>query len=160
MGLEVKFGVPGLPHFGTQMHKPFPDPDTGFTVSTDAASWYARGVALADAGHHRQALTCFERTLALCPEHIGAWVFQGVALIHLEQFEEALSSCDQALRLNPKEQEAWTFRGVALHRLSRFREAYASYDRALGLRRPKVRQRRLQGLKRFFKLFVTNRQSC
>ncbi|HEY9647051.1 MAG TPA: tetratricopeptide repeat protein [Chroococcidiopsis sp.] len=160
MALEVKFGVPGLPYFGMHMHEPFADPDTGFTVSTDAASWYERGVALADSEHHREALACFERTLALCPDHIGAWVFRGVELIHLDQFEEALNSCDQALRLNPKEQEAWTFRGVALHRLGRFREAYASYDRALGLRRQGVGQRWLQGLKRFFKLFAVNRQSC
>lgn len=103
--------------------------------AADAAVCYERGERLANLGHHLEALNCFDRVVAVQPDHAQAWTFRGVVLIHLGREQEALASCDRALADNPHEQEAWTFRGVALHRLGRYRQAYASYNKALEAQR-------------------------
>jgi len=109
--------------------------DQTFALSTDAATCYSRGEALANIGCYSEALAHFDRVLKFLPHHSKAWTFRSAVLLHLGRDQEALESCDRALSVNQNDPEAWTFRGVALQRLRQYREAYASYDRALGIQR-------------------------
>jgi tetratricopeptide (TPR) repeat protein len=122
--------------------------DPTFVPSTDAATCYSRGEALANMGCYSEALAHFDRLLKFLPHPSKAWTFRSAVLIHLGRDQEALESCDRALSLNPNDLEAWTFRGVALQRLGQYREAYASYDRALGTQQRSLWHRLFGWMKR------------
>lgn len=107
----------------------------------DAQTWYDQAEALANLGRYSEALTSFERVIALNSDCLDAWVFQAVVLLHLHQYQAALTSCDRALELQSDHPQAWIFRGAALQKLGRYRQAYTSYDRALGIERPSLGQR-------------------
>jgi ADP-heptose:LPS heptosyltransferase len=79
------------------------------------------------------ALTSFERVLALAPDHPGALVNRATILIELGHPAEALADVEHALRLDPNDIKAWTKHGNALSVQGRYQEAVASFDRALAL---------------------------
>lgn len=103
----------------------------------DSRYWSKQGETLLNLTQYLNALTCFERSLALHPEDPEVLVFQGVTLIHLQRYEEALAALDRALQLSPRHAEALIFRGAALNYLGRYSECYKSYHQALHSHRPR-----------------------
>ncbi|HEX4209292.1 MAG TPA: tetratricopeptide repeat-containing glycosyltransferase family protein [Candidatus Binataceae bacterium] len=81
-----------------------------------------------------EALACYERAIALRPNHSEAHSNRGNVLRELRQLDAALASYDRALAINPSYAEAHYNRGVVLHDLNRPDDALASYDRAIALR--------------------------
>jgi tetratricopeptide (TPR) repeat protein len=81
-----------------------------------------------------QALTCFERALAIKPDNIDALNNRGSALRNLKRFAQALESYDQVLAIEPDHVEALYNRGNALQGLKRHGDALASFERALSIR--------------------------
>jgi predicted O-linked N-acetylglucosamine transferase (SPINDLY family) len=85
-------------------------------------------------GRHRDALSAYDRALAVRAGYPEAWLGRGYALIQLTRHDEALAAVDEALALRPDFAEAWVGRGNALLELDRFQDAAAAYDRALSVR--------------------------
>jgi tetratricopeptide (TPR) repeat protein len=91
------------------------------------------GSALNAAGRHLEALSCYERALALRADLAGAHRGRGAALMHLGQPEAALASFREAVRLAPSDDQAQNGLGVALERAGRCEEARRCFERALAL---------------------------
>jgi tetratricopeptide (TPR) repeat protein len=101
-----------------------------------------------------EALTSYDRALAVQRNHAGVLCNRGATLHELRRFDEALASYDQALAMRPDDAEALFNRGITLQELNRFEEALASYDRALALQPDQAeafsnRGNALRKLKRF-----------
>ncbi len=99
-----------------------------FTALCILATAQARG------GRHVEALSSWDRALAIHGEHPQALHGRAAILQELRRFDEAILSYDKALAVAPGLAETHFNRGVVLHEVRRFDEALASYDRALAIR--------------------------
>jgi tetratricopeptide (TPR) repeat protein len=86
------------------------------------------------AGGCAEALTSYDRALALRPDHAETLNNRGNVLIDLKRFAEALASYDKALRVEPQFADAHYNRGLLLKRLKRCEDALESLDAALVIR--------------------------
>ncbi|WP_198015324.1 tetratricopeptide repeat protein [Nitratidesulfovibrio termitidis] len=85
-------------------------------------------------GQLQEALTIYDRILALKHDHVDAHTNRSVALRQMGRYAESLASCDRAIALKPDYARAHCERGIVLTSLGRHDEALASYDRAIALK--------------------------
>ena len=89
------------------------------------------GLLFAAEQDYGNAITSWEKVLAINPDYHEAWYNRGVALSALGRKEEAIQSYDKAVDIKPDYHEAWNNRGNALSALGRKEEAIQSFDQAL-----------------------------
>jgi tetratricopeptide (TPR) repeat protein len=77
-----------------------------------------------------EALACFDRALALQPEHIDSRHQRGLSLHAVGRFEEAAASLDHAAQLAPQAGKLHADLAFTLNTLGRFDDAFAAADRA------------------------------
>ncbi len=92
------------------------------------------GLLFAAEQDYGNAITSWEKVLAINPDYHEAWYNRGVALSALGRKEEAIQSYDKAVDIKPDYHEAWNNRGVALSNLGRREEAVQSYDKAVDIK--------------------------
>jgi tetratricopeptide (TPR) repeat protein len=115
--------------FESMTGQPAPISTKGRTL--EAYELHNKGTALANLGRNQEALTCYDRALAIDPHLVESWSSKGVSLSKLGRAEEAVVCIDRALGIKPDDSKAWFNKGVALGVLGRMEEAIACYDRAL-----------------------------
>ena len=98
-----------------------------------AHDWCNKGNSLAALGHLQEAITCYDRALAVTPRDAVALNNKGRCLSDLERSEEAMICFDHALFLNPRSLHAWNDKANLLAKAGRFEEAIYYYDHALTL---------------------------
>jgi protein O-GlcNAc transferase len=89
--------------------------------------------ALVRLGRAAEALSCYDRIVALKPESAEGWNNRGNVLLSLRRAQEALISFDRAVALLPGNARIWNNRANALCELGRSEEAVKDYGRALSL---------------------------
>jgi len=92
------------------------------------------GLLFAAEQDYGNAITSWEKVLAINPDYHEAWYNRGVALSALGRKEEAIQSYDKAADIKPDYHEAWYNRGGALDDLGRKEEAIQSYDKAVDIK--------------------------
>ncbi len=85
-------------------------------------------------GRPDEALSTYDRALAINPNDQTVLFNRGYALLQLGRFAEALSSYDRHLSIHPSDAEALNNRGNVLRGLNRHEDAIKDYDRSLTLR--------------------------
>jgi protein O-GlcNAc transferase len=85
-------------------------------------------------GHWRDALSSYNKMLAIKPDDAATLGNRGNVLHQLHRPQDALASYDHALSIKPGYAEMHYGRGNALCALGRHEEAVASYDNALALK--------------------------
>ncbi len=98
-----------------------------------AVQYYNKGVDLVNLGQHAEALTSFDKAIAINPEFAEAWNNRGTTLEKLGRNSDAIASYDKSIAINPDFALPWSNRGVALVNLGRHSEAIASYDKAIAI---------------------------
>lgn len=83
------------------------------------------------------AIACFERALAIKPQHADALLNAGIAARKLNKLEVALGYFNRLVSLFPERQDAWVNLGLLLNQLGRVEEAMETYARAI-LQHPQV----------------------
>jgi tetratricopeptide (TPR) repeat protein len=101
---------------------------------TNAASLFADGVKLHQAGRLADAEQIYQRILATLPDHADCLHFLGLIFLQRGDHALAVEQIDRALEKNPDDAFALSNRGAALRGLRRPDEALASYQRALAIR--------------------------
>ncbi len=82
-------------------------------------------------GQPLDAVTNFDRALALDPNFAEAHLSRGQSLLQLGQLEEAKAACVTAAKLRPRDPQPLLFLGAALRKLERLPEALDALQRAL-----------------------------
>jgi tetratricopeptide (TPR) repeat protein len=100
----------------------------------DARSSFDRGAALQKLGQWNAALACFDRAIAVDPDHAEAHFRRGNVLRQTRRYGAALASYDRAIGIRPDYAEAYSSRGNVLRALGRSEAALASYDRAIAIK--------------------------
>ena len=95
------------------------------------AGCYIFGLIYFNAGDLRQALTWFDRALALQPAFPEALSARAIVLRRLGQPQDALKSFEAILNLQPRDAEALFSVGVTLQSLGRMTDAVLAYEEAL-----------------------------
>jgi tetratricopeptide (TPR) repeat protein len=91
------------------------------------------GNVLGALGRLEEALSAYDRSLAISPAYPPAWLSLGNAQLMLLRYGEALESYDRFLGFDPANADAWNGRGLALQNLRRLEEALESFRRAEAL---------------------------
>ena len=99
----------------------------------NASALLLLGYVLLRRGALNEALSSFDRVLAIQSNAFDALIGRGAALSSLNRHAEALTSFDKALGINPRSPQLHNNRANALLALGRGPEAVESYGRAVAL---------------------------
>lgn len=96
-----------------------------------AQGWFLLGVSKHLQRKHDEALSAFNKAIALEPSHIQAMRAKAAVLSEQHRLNEALAVCEQALQLAPDDNDLLTNLATVLQQLGRYEEAIEQFDRAL-----------------------------
>jgi tetratricopeptide (TPR) repeat protein len=96
-------------------------------------SWRKMGHAYEDEQKWAEAISCYEKALAINPRMGQAWLGMGVALEHRDRFADALAAFRKAVADDPGFAPGHYLLGLSLERNGRSKEAREEYQRALEL---------------------------
>jgi tetratricopeptide (TPR) repeat protein len=99
----------------------------------NANTWNAKGISLAALGRWAEAVTCYDKALALEPKVAPLHNNRGNALRNLGRAQEALAAFDQSIALDPLYPAPWENKALLYANAQRNEEALACVDRALTL---------------------------
>ena len=102
-------------------------------IDNDARAWSNYGVALGNLKAHEQALTCYEKAIALSRDFPEALNNHGNTLNQLGRSAEAIKSYDRAIKVKPDYAEAYFNRGNAWLALNDNQRAISDFDKALAI---------------------------
>ena len=101
--------------------------------SNNFAAYGNLGAALYTLRRLPDAVSAYDRALALKRDFVGAYLMRGNVLYDLKHFDAALASYEMAIALQPDLAHAHSNRGNVLHALGRPDAALASYEHALSI---------------------------
>jgi predicted O-linked N-acetylglucosamine transferase (SPINDLY family) len=102
-------------------------------IDNDARAWSNYGVALNNLKAYEQALTCYEKAIALSRDFPEALNNHGNTLTQLGRTAEAIKSFERAIKAKPDYAEAYFNRGNAYLALNDYRHAISDFDKALAI---------------------------
>ena len=94
----------------------------------DAIDWYTKGQYALGLGNYADALTNFDRALALDKNYAPALAGKAVALNGQGNFADAIIAADAALALKSSDPTALNARASGLLNTGRYSEAVTAYD--------------------------------
>jgi tetratricopeptide (TPR) repeat protein len=98
-----------------------------------AESWFELGLKQVNLNNMEEAISAWDKAIAINPNLASAWHNRGSALGHLSKFTEAIASFDKALEIDPQDAQTWNDRAHALLKLKRWSEAIESWDKAIDI---------------------------
>jgi tetratricopeptide (TPR) repeat protein len=102
-------------------------------LTDNASAWRCYAAALRRLNRYEEALTAYDKAIALDPNESYAYSSKGGALCEIGRYQEALAVNDKAISINPHNNYAYTGRGDALYDMVRHEEALAAYDKAISI---------------------------
>jgi protein O-GlcNAc transferase len=100
----------------------------------NALAYLNRGNALKDLRRLDDALSCYNKAVALKSNLVDAHSNRSIVLYYLKRLDEALSSYDRTIALKPDHAEAYNNRGIVLFELNRLEDALVSCEKAVALK--------------------------
>jgi tetratricopeptide (TPR) repeat protein len=100
----------------------------------NASDWNNKGVSLDKIGKTDKALECYEKVIALDPNHFNAWNNKGLIYIKQNNLGNAIKCFDKSLELSGVNALAWTNKAIALEYQGKFEEAIESHLKAIQFR--------------------------
>ena len=104
-----------------------------FPMTSNADKYYTEGVALSELGKYSEAITCYDKAIAIDPNYVEAWNNKGNALYMLGKYSEAITCFDKVIEIDPNNDVAWTNKGFALALQKKYSEAITCYDKAIAI---------------------------
>jgi len=79
--------------------------------------WFEKGVTLFEKGNYHDAITAFDKAIAINPKIAEAWHNRGLALFQTGQYRNALLSFNNTLSINPQHENAKNCKKIILEQL-------------------------------------------
>jgi tetratricopeptide (TPR) repeat protein len=108
--------------------------DRALAIKQTSEGWLSRGISLSTIGSSTEAISSFEKGLAIDPGSPRLWFEKALVHKQLGEAAEALACFDRALSVNPGFEKALSAKGRLLMELGRGREALECLDKAVSLR--------------------------
>lgn len=111
-------------------------------LDSNNAEWYFRCAKIFESrGKPDQALTFYQKTLALDRRNVQAYAASGLLLFHAQQFSEAKKAIDHAIQLSPETCSSYYYLGKILKESHDYPGAVNAFEKAL--RDPEFKQKSL-----------------
>lgn len=95
--------------------------------------WLKKGCLLCETEQYAEALTCFDRALALSSNNNQAWNYRGNALSLMNRHGEALAAYEKAVAIAPRYHQAWFNRGLLLVEMGAYGNGIESFKQAMAI---------------------------
>jgi tetratricopeptide (TPR) repeat protein len=95
--------------------------------------WLNYGNQLWRVARNEEAVSAFERAIALKPDYYEAYYGRGLAFGAQNKYQEAFDSFKKATEIDPEFYPAWRQRAANLYFLRKYKEALSEIDRAIAL---------------------------
>ena len=95
----------------------------------DALDWYTKGQYAIGLGNYADALTYFDKALALDKNYAPALSGKAVAFNSMGKYTDAIASADAAIAIKPTDQSALNARAYGLLMSGQYAESVTAYDR-------------------------------
>jgi uncharacterized protein len=92
---------------------------------------YSNGLQEAKAGRYNQALSYFQQTVELEPQHAKAWYYLGLCYTYLKQYDKTIEPYQKATEIYPNYINAWSNLGYSYYLMNNLNSSIESYNRAL-----------------------------
>jgi large repetitive protein len=102
-------------------------------TSNDVSVLNDKGDALYNQEKYEEAITYYDKALAIDPNYVYALNGKGNAIAVLGKYEEAITYYDKALAIDPNYSDALNNKGITLADLGKYEEAITYYDKALAI---------------------------
>jgi len=94
--------------------------------------WNNKGKALANLGRMEDAISCFEKSLAINSSNAEGLNLKAIALSQgLQKYSEAIVLFDQILQMNPSYFDAWIGKGMALANEDNLYSSLECFEKAI-----------------------------
>src|SRR5919106_6999875 len=93
----------------------------------------AKGDSLFNQGKYEEAITYFDKILALDPNDTDILYYKGISLESLGKHSEAITYFNKVLSLDPNDTDTLTYKGISLESLGRNEEAITYFNKVLSL---------------------------
>jgi tetratricopeptide (TPR) repeat protein len=84
------------------------------SANNQTDQYYNEGKNIAKLGQYTDAVTSYDKAIAINPDYAEAWFNRGVTLTYLGRHSEAVTSYDKAIAIKPDYAEAKQEREIAL----------------------------------------------
>ena len=101
--------------------------------SPEAEDLFNDGYNLLEQERYEEAITYFDKVLAIDPNDIDALVNKGNSLDELDKHEEAINHYDKVLAIDPDDTDALGNKGGGLNDLGKYHEAITYIDKVLAI---------------------------
>jgi tetratricopeptide (TPR) repeat protein len=101
--------------------------------SSDVIALNDKALALYNQGNYAEAITYYDKALAIDPNNEVALYGKGSALNYKGNYAEAILYFDKALAIDPNDKEALNNKGYSLFSQGNYAEAITYYDKALAI---------------------------
>ena len=95
--------------------------------------WQIAGYGHMQMGEMREARDCFERTVKLLPEEVGAWNLYAYTLKSLGDNRGALAAIEKAIQTDPSSNTSFTILGEMHREAGRVKPSAQAYERAIDI---------------------------
>jgi len=106
---------------------------SGWSQET-AENWFESGNEATQAGNYQEAIRCFERSIALDPNHLGSYRNIGCVYGIMGMWDEAISPFVTALRMNPDDAQIHHNLGFCWYKKGMFDKAIMEFKKAIDLK--------------------------
>jgi len=96
-----------------------------------AEEYFDLGTKYLQRGEYDQAISVYNKALALNPGYTEAYLNRGIAYRNKGQHDQAVSDYDKVLQIDPKDARAYCNRGNALIEKGQYDNAISDYNKAL-----------------------------
>ena len=103
------------------------------SLSESADEWNSRGETHHTMGRYEEAVTAFDRAIAIDPDHEGAWKNRGLSLAMLNRTSESEESFVRAIAIDPNDAEVFYYQALARNATGDRAGALDSIERAVAI---------------------------
>jgi tetratricopeptide (TPR) repeat protein len=104
---------------------------TSLSMNASSSKLVERGNSFYDLKMYEEAISWYDKALAVNPNDVNASYYKGTAFDELHRYEDALSWFDKTLDIYPKHVNASIYKAIVLKELGKLEEAISWYDKAL-----------------------------
>jgi len=98
-----------------------------------AEEWFQKGIEAAEARNYEMAISCFEKTIALHPDHVPSYSNIGYVYVIRNMWDEAIVVYKKVLNVNPNDVRSHHDLGFSLYKKGMFDEAIIELRKAIAL---------------------------
>ncbi len=107
---------------------------SAIAADNQSVQYFNEGINYFHLGRYTDAVTSFDKAIAINPNDAVVWNNRGLAQYYLKNYMGAVVSFDKAVVINQDYDEAWYNRGSALYSLEKYSDAIVSFDKAITIK--------------------------